>query len=231
MAQSWNLYISILVAGATKKNGSVTFTEDVLGAFETPKKACLETAALTFADFNKPFLLETDASKLGLGAVLSQKQTDGWYHTIADMSHSLTVHECNYHLTKQEFLALKWVITEQFQEYLLWKLFIVKTKNNPLTYIMITPNLDATQHCWVESLAGFTFSIEYQKGGDTAAADALSQVTSRLDMENVKSILDGVTMGSTGRADAHDPVVVETGKKSISRSKKLLSKQEPLICM
>ena len=75
---------------------------------------------------------------------------------------------------KQEVLALKWVIVKQFQEYLLWKLFIVRTNNNLLTYIMTTPNLDATQHQWVESLARFMFTIEYQKGCDNAAADNLS---------------------------------------------------------
>ena len=50
-------------------------TENMLGAFETLKKACLKALVLAFADFSKPFLLETNASKLGLGAVLSQKQT------------------------------------------------------------------------------------------------------------------------------------------------------------
>ena len=98
-------------------------------------------------------------------------------------------------------------------EYLLWEPFIVRTDNNLLTYIMTTPNLDATQHHWVESLTGSTFSIKYKKGWDNAAADALSQVTSRLDVETVKSILDRVTVGSTGRADAHKPVVAETNKK------------------
>ena len=101
---------------------------------------------LAFADFDKPFLLETNASKLGLGAVLSQKQADGQYHLVAYASQSLTTHECNYHSMKQEFLALKWAIAKQFQEYLLWKPFIVRTDNNPLTYIMTTPNLDATRH-------------------------------------------------------------------------------------
>ena len=96
------------------------------------KKACLEAPVLLFADFNKPFLLETDMSKLGLGAVLSQKQTGGQYHPVAYASWPLTIHKCNYHSTKQEFLALKWVIAEQFQEYLLWKPF------------MTTPYLDAT---------------------------------------------------------------------------------------
>ena len=134
---------------------------DMLGAFKTLRKACLEIPVLVFVDFNKPFLLETDGSKLGVGAVLSQKQADGQYHPVAYVNHSLTVHECNYHLTKQESLALKWAIMEQFQENLLWKPFVVKTDNNQLTYIMPTPNLDATWCCWVGSLGGFTFSIVY----------------------------------------------------------------------
>ena len=122
-------------------------TENALGAFETFKKACL----LVFANFDKLFLLETDASNLGLGAVLSQKQMDGLYHQVAYVSWSLIAHGHNYHSTEQEFLALKWVIAVQFQEYLLWKPFIVKTKNNPLTYILTAPNIDATQYHWVES--------------------------------------------------------------------------------
>ena len=65
---------------------------------------------------------------------------------------------------------------------------------------------------WVESLAGFTFSIEYQKGRDNAVVDALSHVTSKLNTETVKSILDGVTVGTAGRADAHDPMVAEANK-------------------
>ena len=100
-----------------------------------------------------------------------------------------------------------WVIPEQFQEYFLWKPFIVRTDDNLLTYIMTTSNLDATQHRGVESLVRFSFSIEYQKGRDNVAADALSQVTLKLDVEIMKSILDRVTMGMTDRVDAQDPVV------------------------
>ena len=57
-----------------------------------------------------------------------------------------TMREKNYHSTKLEFLALKWAVTEHFKEYLLYQPFLVKTDNNPLTYIMSTPNLDATGH-------------------------------------------------------------------------------------
>ena len=184
------LYEHLSGEGISKKSKCVTFTEDTLGAFKMLKKACLKAHVLSFADFNKPFLPVTDASKQGLGTIISQKQSDGQYHPVAYVSWSFTVHEYNYHSTKKEFLALEWAIAEQFHKYLLWKPFIVKTDNNPLTYIRTTPNLDATRHCWVESLVGSTFGIKYQKGWDNAAADALSQVILGLDAETVKSILD-----------------------------------------
>ena len=106
----------------------------------------MNSPVLAFADYTKDFLLKTDASKEGLGAVLSQKQEDGWFHPVAYGSRALTMHEENYHSTKLEFLALKWAIKEHFKEYLLYQPFLVKTDNNPLTYIMTTPNLDTTGH-------------------------------------------------------------------------------------
>ena len=63
---------------------------------------------LAFADYTKDFLLETDASKEGLGVVLSQKQEDGQFHLVAYGSWALTTHEKNYHSTNLEFLVLKW---------------------------------------------------------------------------------------------------------------------------
>ena len=65
----------------------------------------------------------------------------------------------------------------------------------------------------MESLAGFTFSIEYQKGRDNAVADALSCVASKLNAEAVKFILDRVTTGTTPRADAYDPTVAKADEK------------------
>ena len=82
---------------------------------------------LVFLDFDKPFLLETDASKEGLGVVLSQKQDDGHYPPITFGSHSLTPAEKNYHSLKLEFLALKWSVMEHFKEYLAYAPFVVRT--------------------------------------------------------------------------------------------------------
>ena len=86
-------------------------------------------------------------------------------------------HKKNYHLTKLEFLALKWAVTEHFKEYLPYQAFLVKTDNNPLTYIMMTPNVDATGHQWVRTLVRLNFKLEYQQGCDNTVADVLSQVT------------------------------------------------------
>ena len=131
---------------------------------------------LVFPNFDKPFFLETNTSKEGLGAVLSQKQDDGHCHPIAFGSHSLMPSEKNYHSSKLEFLALKWSVTEHFKEYLVYAPLVIRTDNNPLMYVLTTPNLDATGHRWVGVLASFKFTLEYQKGADNRAADTLSQV-------------------------------------------------------
>ena len=101
-----------------KKSEPVTLTPEALEAFQTLKDKCMQAPVLAFPDFKKPFLLETDASRKGLGAVLLQKQDDGRYHPIAFASQALTETEQRYHSNKQEFLALKWAVTEQFHEYL-----------------------------------------------------------------------------------------------------------------
>ena len=136
---------------------------------------------LAFADFKKPVLLETDASIEGLGAVLSQKQDKGRYHPIAYASRSLKGGKLKYHSSKLEFLVLKWAVTEQFRKYLQYQPFLVHTNNNPLTYVMTPPNLDAVRHRWVLAMAGYNFEIEYVRGMDNKVADALSHMGGQLD--------------------------------------------------
>ena len=73
-----------------KKSEPVTLTPEALEAFQTLKDKCMQAPVLAFPDFKKPFLLETDASGKGLGAVLLQKQDDGRYHPISFASRALT---------------------------------------------------------------------------------------------------------------------------------------------
>ena len=81
---------NLLGCGNSKlKNHLVTLTADAEEAFHTLKKKCATAPVLAFADLKKPFLLETDASKYGLCAILQQVQEDGKYHPVAYKSHAL----------------------------------------------------------------------------------------------------------------------------------------------
>ena len=166
-------------------------------AFDHLKAACLQAPILAFPDFGKPFLLETDASGKGLGAVLSQKQSDGRYHPIAYASRLMTETEQRYHSNKQEFLALKWAVTEQFHEYLSpygknRNEFVVRTDNNPLTYIFSLANLDAAGQRWVAQLASYNFALEYQKGKDNTVANFLSRLDDHLPLGEVQDYLNKI---------------------------------------
>ena len=185
------------VLGKEVKMGPVQLPPKVWEVVMALKEKIQNAPVLVFPDFDRPFLLETDSSKEGLEVVLSQKQEDGHYHPIAFGSRSLTPAEKNYHSSKLEFLALKWSITEHFKKYLAFAPFVVRTDKNPLTYILTTPNLDATGHQWVSMLASFEFSLEYQKGVKNGAADALSQVPIKHDRMMVRSLLEGTVIGAT----------------------------------
>ena len=134
------------VLGKEVKMGLVDLPPEAKEAMAVLKGKVQTVPVLVLSNFEKPFLLETDASKEGLGAVLSQKQSNGWYHPIAFGSCSLTPAEKNYHSSKLEFLTLKWSVTEHFKEYLAYEPFVVRTDNNPLTYVLTTQNLDAMGH-------------------------------------------------------------------------------------
>ena len=191
------LYDLISGVNKDKKSESVELSPKALEAFNILKEKCVNAPVLAFPDFKKPFLLEMDASRKNLGAVLSQKQDDGRYHPVAYASQTMKETEQRYHSNKQEFLALKWAVTKQFHEYLtLYRKnkneFVVRTDNNPLTYIFSSAHLDAAGHRWVARLADYNFSLEYQKGKDNTVADFLSHMENHLPEEEVDEALHRV---------------------------------------
>ena len=151
---------------------------------------------LAYADFTKPFILHTDASTEGLGAVLYQEQ-DGVEKVIAYASRGLRNNERNYPAHKLEFLWLKWAVCNKFHDCLYGTSFNVCTDNNPLTYVLTSAKLDATGHRWLAALGTYDFTLTFRSGKANGDANGLSrrpQQTSQLFPEAVKAICQAYTV-------------------------------------
>ena len=89
-----------------QKGAQYQWTAECEVAFEVLKSKLLLPPILAYPDFKKDFVLETDASKLGLGAILSQRQEDNRLHPVAYASRSVSASEANYAITDLETLAV-----------------------------------------------------------------------------------------------------------------------------
>ena len=203
-----------LISGenAKKKKAPVNWQSCHQEAFNQLKRLCSEAPILAYADYTKPFRVYTDASEIGLGAVISQKQGDK-EHVIAYASRSLNKAECRYDAHKLEFLALKVAITDRFHEYLYGGEFDVFTDNNPLTYILTTAKLDATGQRWMAALSIYNFQIYYRSGKTNANADALSRIPWEVSEEIHSQKMDKITVQAT-MTKAENPCVPQ-GEQSV----------------
>ena len=169
--------------GQLHSNAEIKWTEECQNALECIVDLLIKPPLLAYPDPQKPYILHTDASQEGLGAVLYQRQ-QGKLRVIAYASRTLSSSEKRYHLHsgKLEFLALKWSVTEQFKDYLYYApSFRVYTDNNPLTYVMSTAKLNATGIRWVGELADYNFTIHYRPGKKNGDADGLSRMPLEID--------------------------------------------------
>lgn len=170
-----------LMGSKDKRRASELFTwsSECQTAFDKLRQCLMSPPVLAYPDFGLPFILTTDGSQQGLGAVLSQKQ-GGAERVIAFASRGLRGSEKNdkyYSAFKLELLALKWAATEKFKEYLMFSCFTVITDHNPLRYLE-TANLGAVEQRWVAQLAELNFEVMYKPGRLNTNADVLSRIPS-----------------------------------------------------
>ena len=162
---------------SSRKLHETDWTREQDRAFEDLKDLLVGSVALAHPDFTRPFMLSTDASLDGLGAVLSQIQEgDTRARPIAFASKSLSQSQKNYPAHRLEFLALKWSVCDKFSHWLKGHKFTVWTDNNPLTHILTKPKLDCCEQRWVAKLASYEFDIKYVPGRQNIVADALSRI-------------------------------------------------------
>ena len=145
-------------------------------AFCNLKNLLVTAPVLAYPHFvsDKEFILETDASGLGLGAVLSQGQDDGFVHPIAFASRFLNSHEQNYCISESDTLSLVWAV-RYFHPYLLDHHTVVYTNHSACLSLLNTPRPSGKLACWAMTVQEMDLTLKHRSGKQNVNADALSR--------------------------------------------------------
>ena len=147
----------------------------------SPSKPCdiciISAPVLAHPDFSKPFILDTDASDVAIGAVLSQIP-DGDEMVIAYASRTLSKAERIYCVTRKELLAVVY-FTKYYKHFLYGKEFKIRTDHSFLKWLLNCKNPEGQLARWFESLSNFQMTIEHRGGSKHRNADALNRIPCR----------------------------------------------------
>ena len=161
----------------TRKGVVFAWTQQCQEAFDALRSLLVEAPILIHPDFDKPFVLETNASAQGLGAVLSQVQDDKRLHPIAYASRALSPQEKKYAITELETLAVVWAV-QHYHAYLYGHEVTVYTDHSAVKAVLETPSPSGKHARWWSKVFGSgvqKLEIIYRAGKENANADALSR--------------------------------------------------------
>ena len=161
----------------TKKNATFHWTAECQNAFDELKHKLSHAPVLALPRDDDTYVLDTDASDHGIGAVLSQVQ-NGEEKVIGYASRLYSTAERRYCVTRKELLAVVFFL-KQFRQYLLGRPFTVRTDHAALQWLRKTPEPIGQQSRWLEVLEEFNFTVEHRPGKSHANADALSRCPCR----------------------------------------------------
>lgn len=160
-----------------RKNVTFKWDDECQTSFEALKNAIISHPVLQYPDFSESnqFILQTDASGYGIGSVLCN--SDG--RPVAYASRSLNKAEKRYPIIEKELLAIVWAV-KHFRPYLYGRNFKIQTDHKPLIYLFGMRDPSSRLMKFRLILEEYDFVLEYLKGKNNAAADALSrlQITS-----------------------------------------------------
>lgn len=159
------------------KNKNFQWGEKQQKAMDELKKRIIDHVVLKHPDFSKPFILQTDGSSEGLGAVLSQIDKDGHERPIHFASQTLTGAQNNYSASELELLAVYWALIYVFKQYLLDQEFTLETDHRAITGILEKKGENRRLLKWLMDLQPYLSKMtpKYRPGTQNANADALSR--------------------------------------------------------
>ena len=155
------------------------WTDDCENAFEDLKSALTGEEVMAFPKDDGIFIVDTDASDLGIGCTLSQVQycqklNKELERPISFASKSLTKTQRRYCVTRRELLAVV-VFIQQFKQYLLGRKFVVRTDHSALRWVMSFKEPENQMARWLEILSQYDFTIVHRQGSKHGNADFLSR--------------------------------------------------------
>ncbi|KAK1685746.1 hypothetical protein QYE76_046594 [Lolium multiflorum] len=165
-----------------KHKAKFDWTPEVDTAFLKLKEAMITTPVLALPDFQKQFMIETDACDSGVGAVLMQEG-----HPIAFLRKPLSVQHKSLSIYEKEFLALIMAV-ERWRPYLQRGEFVIKTDHHNLTYLDEQTLQSPMQRKAMARMMGLQFKISYKKGAENSSDDALSRVGQVFQLQAISEV-------------------------------------------
>ena len=168
--------IAVPLTDATKKQSpnEINWDKAKLQAFQALKVYITNPPILRLPDVRRPFILQTDASNIGLGAILLQEDDSGIKYPVAFASRKLLPREVHYSTIERECLAIVWGVTK-FQEYLYGAEFILETDHQPLQYLGKVQFQNGRLMRWALALQPYRFLLRAIHGRENVGADCLSR--------------------------------------------------------
>ena len=159
----------------TERTAAFNWTDECQVAFEELSQRLTSAPVLAYPDFSKPFILDTDASETGIGAVLSQVDTEGRERVVAYGNCLLMKPERRYCVTRRELLAVV-TFVRQYRSYLTGRQFLLRTDHGSLTWLRNFREPEGQLARWLERLQELDFEIVHRQGKWHTNADALSRL-------------------------------------------------------
>jgi hypothetical protein len=189
----------------TRKDVKFEWKEEREAAFEKLKKELADATLLAYPDFCRRFKVTTDASAIGIGAVLSQADDSGNDRVICYSSRPLSKTERRYSTIEREMLAMIWA-TKHYRVYLTSVEFDILTDHKPLVHLRNLKECSPRMIKWRGKLEEFNFRIIYIKGSENTCADTLSRL-GELSCNNINIIKSPIDLEQMKESQSNDPFI------------------------